>query len=138
MTVTVDTYVQTWMTRAWKDRDRSVIDELIATDHTSVGAGEPIEGRDGWRGFFDTLTGAMDDIDITVDGQITEGDIAAARWSGTMTHSATGTKIPLSGILHVQVQNGEAVYGWNCIDWLPALFTLGYVQPDVMDRLLAS
>ena len=55
----------------------------------------------------------MDDIDITVDGQITEGDVAAARWSGTMTHKATGTKIPLSGILHVKVKDGQATYGWN-------------------------
>lgn len=138
MTVTVDNFVQTWMTRVWKDRDRSAIDDLIAEEHTSVGAGEPIEGRDGWRGFFDTFTGAFEDIDITVDGQVTSGDVAAARWSGTLVHQATGTKVPLAGILHVKVVDGKAVYGWNSIDWLPALMTLGYIQPDVMDRLFAA
>ena len=138
MSVSPGNYVQTWMTRAWAERDRSAIDDLIAEVHTSVGAGDPVEDRDGWRAFFDTFTGAFDDIDIAVDGTVVEGDIEASRWSGTMTHKASGTKVPLSGILHVQVQDGQAVYGWNAIDWLPALFTLGYVQPDVMERLFAA
>jgi ketosteroid isomerase-like protein len=134
---TVETISKTWMERVWNQLDTSAIDELIADGHVSYGAGDPIEGKAGWHDFHAAFTAAFSDIRITVEDQVVSGDKAASRWTGTMVHRASGTPVTLSGMLVVRVREGQVVEGWNLIDFLPLLTTLGIIPPDSVQKALA-
>lgn len=135
---TVETITKTWMDRVWNQLDTAAIDELIADGHVAHGAGDPIKGRAGWHDFHAEFTAAFSDIRITVEDQIVSGDKAASRWSGTMVHRASGTPVSLSGMLIVRVRDGQFVEGWNSIDFLPLLSTLGIIPSDSIQKALAS
>ena len=77
---------------------------------------------------------AFPDLTVRIDDLVAEGDIVAARWSGTGTHrgggmgfAATGRGIQFSGMVFVRVQNGRLVEGWNNFDQLGMLQQLGAV-----------
>ena len=66
---------------------------------------------------------------------VAEGDIVAARWSGTGTHRGDGLGIPathisvkFSGMTFARIQNGKLVEGWNVFDQLGMLQQLGVVE----------
>lgn len=78
-------------------------------------------------------------VKITLDHMVAEGDIVAARWSGTATHSgdglgfqATGRQVRLSGMTFARIQNGKLVEGWNVFDQLGMFQQLGAIAVPVL------
>ncbi len=134
---TVESITKTWMERVWNQLDTTAIDELIADEHTSYGAGDPIEGRSGWHAFHAAFTAAFADIQMNVEDQVVSGDKVASRWQGTMVHRASGKPVTLSGMLILRVAKGQVVEGWNTIDFLPMLSVLGLVSPGAVGEAFA-
>jgi steroid delta-isomerase-like uncharacterized protein len=123
----------------WRDRDLTIIDQLIAEEYVGHDPTqpEPIQGRDGFRQFVGMYQSAFDDATITIDDQIGEGDQVVTRWTGRGTHTGelmgiapTGKEVTVSGLTVSRLAGGKIVEEWELIDALGMLVQLGAVpQP---------
>ena len=127
--------IHRWFEEVWTGGRVSSIDALMAPECVVHGLGENMRGPEDFKPFHSAYRRAFPDVRIAVDDIIAEGDIVAARWSGTGTHSgdglgfpATGRQVRLSGMTFARVQNGKLVEGWNIFDQLGMLQQMGIVQ----------
>lgn len=125
----------------WRDRDLTIIDELIAEEYVGHDPTqpEPIRGRDGFRQFVGMYQSAFEDAAVTIDDQIGEGDQVVTRWTGRGTHTGelmgiapTGKEVTVSGLTVSRLGGGTIVEEWELIDALGMLVQLGAVpQPAI-------
>jgi len=135
---TPETIASTWMDRVWNQLDTDAIDELLTDDHVAYGIGDPIEGKAGWHEFHAVFSGAFSGIHIGVTDQVVSGDKVAASWEGTMTHTATGTSVTMSGMVILRLEDGRIAEGWNSADFIPMLTAIGLLGEDAMGRALGA
>jgi steroid delta-isomerase-like uncharacterized protein len=121
----------------WNKGDLDVIDEVIADDFvtTVIGAPDQIRGPQGFREFVVMYRTAFPDLRLTIEEQITEGEIVVTRWKATGTHEgelmgipATGKQATTSGVNINRVSGGKLVEGWSLFDQLGLLQQIGAVQ----------
>lgn len=106
----------------WGMRDPSAIDRFFAEDyvqHSPFAA----PGRAGVHTFFETITAALPDLEVTLEHLYAEGDrvFAFMRWTGTHRAPLFGT--PPSGKavtlrtaeVH-RIANGQIVEHWDVVD----------------------
>jgi steroid delta-isomerase-like uncharacterized protein len=120
--------VRRWFEEVWNKGRADAIDEMLASHAVVHGLGSGVLGPTEFKAFHSAYRNAFPDVTIRVDDIVAEGDIVAARWSGTGTHrggglgfAATGRGIHFSGMVFVRVQNGRLVEGWNNFDQLGML-----------------
>lgn len=130
--------VQRWFDEVWTEGRVASIDALMAPSCMVHGLGEDTRGPEGFKPFHAAYRSAFPDVKISVDHMVAEGDVVAARWSGTGTHSgdglgfpATGKQVRLSGMTFARVQNGKLVEGWNVFDQFGMFQQLGIVNLPV-------
>jgi steroid delta-isomerase-like uncharacterized protein len=127
--------VQRWFDEVWTKGSVPSIDALMAPSCKVHGLGENMHGPEGFKAFHAAYRDAFPDVMINVDHMVAEGDIVAARWSGTGTHrgnglgfSATNRPVRFSGMTFARIQDGKLVEGWNVFDQLGMLQQLGIVN----------
>jgi steroid delta-isomerase-like uncharacterized protein len=123
----------------WRDRNLSLIDDLVAQDYVGHDPTqpEPIRGPEGFKQFVDMYQSAFHDAAVTIDDQIAEGDRVVTRWTGRGTHTGelmgiapTGKEVTVSGITVSRLVNGKIAEEWELMDALGMLVQLGAVpQP---------
>ena len=128
--------VYRWFEEVWNKGRVEVIDEMIAEHSVVHGLAGELRGPAGFKPFHATFRAAFPDLSIVVDEVITEGDLAAARFTCTGTHQgdslgfpATGRKVHFTGMTFVRTAGGQVVAGWNNFDQLGMLQQLGVVAP---------
>jgi predicted ester cyclase len=97
---------------------------MIAPGCRAHGLGEsPLIGPEGFRPFYKQFIGAFPDIHVVVEDVVVEGDLAAARFSMTATHSgnhlgidATGNPVSATGMSFTRWRDGKMVEAWNNVD----------------------
>jgi predicted ester cyclase len=98
-------------------RDLDRLGEFFAADFTShnMPPGLP-QGLDGVRAFFQLFLAGLDDIEVTVDELIADGDRVAVATTTSGVHSGelfgvepTGRRIAVTGIDLVRVADGLIV-----------------------------
>jgi steroid delta-isomerase-like uncharacterized protein len=126
--------VQRWFEEVWNQGRASAVDELLASDGVVHGLGSDLRGPADFKLFHAAYRSAFPDITIQVDEVVSEGDIVAARWSGTGTHRgdslgfmATSKRAQFNGMVFVRIRAGKIVEGWNNFDQLGMLQQLGVV-----------
>jgi steroid delta-isomerase-like uncharacterized protein len=117
------------------DGDGSVFDELVAddfVDHSPMPGVPPT--KDGVRGLFAMLRGAMPDMRVEVHDMIAEGDTVATRktFVGTQTgellgQPATNKEIRIGVIDFVRYRDGRITEHWNLVDTYGLLAQLGAI-----------
>ena len=127
--------VRRWFEEVWCKGRVAAIDEMLASHGVVHGLGADAHGPEGFKPFHAAYHRAFPDVTIQVDDIVAEGDIVAARWSGSGTHqgeglgfAATGRPVRFSGMVFVRVANGQLVEGWNIFDQLGMLQQLGIVN----------
>jgi steroid delta-isomerase-like uncharacterized protein len=119
------------------NRDRAeLLDRYTATDvrvHPGTpGSAPDTEGIDELRAAFGRFHTTFPDLHITLDELIAEGDLVAARWTATGTHSAelagvpaTGRAVRWSGTDVYRIAEGRVAEWWRNDDsaWLLAQIT---------------
>ena len=127
--------VRRWFEEVWTEGREASIDALMAPNCIVHGLGEEMRGPQGFKPFHSAYRNAFPDVRIDVEHMVAEGDVVAARWSGSGTHRGNGLGLPatgrqarLSGMTFVRIQNGKLVEGWNVFDRLGMLQQLGLVN----------
>ena len=117
-----------WFDEVWNQRDASAISRYFAKDGIAHGLGangEDLIGPNGFLPFHAAFLGGFDDLQITLDDLIEEGDSVAVRWhcTGTLTghgmgFAPTGKPMHITGMSIIRVQGGQIVEAWNNFDVL--------------------
>jgi steroid delta-isomerase-like uncharacterized protein len=128
--------VRRWFEEVWNKGRAAAVDEMLASHAAIHGLGDDLQGPAGFKPFHAAYRNAFPDVSLQIDDIVAEGDIVAARWSGTGTHrgdglgfAATGKHVRFTGMTFVRVQGGKLVEGWNNFDQLGMLQQLGVVNP---------
>mgnify|MGYP003288873864 CR=1 FL=1 len=120
--------IRRWFEEVWNQGRSDVIDELLAEDaviHGLVdGAGNPVNGLDGFHDFHAQFRGAFPDLMISVDDTIAEGDTVVARCSVRGRHTgnhlgfaATNAPVQFEGVAITRIENGKIAEAWNHFDF---------------------
>ena len=127
--------VRRWFEEVWNQGRAEAIDEMLASHAVVHGLGTTGPGPAGFKPFHAAYRDAFPNVTIQLHDLVAEGNIVAARWSGTGTHrgnglgfDATNRAIQFSGMVFVRVENGKLVEGWNQFDQLGMLQQLGVVN----------
>ncbi|MBW3625252.1 MAG: ester cyclase [Armatimonadetes bacterium] len=118
--------IRRWFEEVWNEKRVEAIDELYADDAIAHGLGEgggDVVGPEGFKQFHTTFCQAFPDMQITVEEVITDGDRAAARFSGWGTHQGdalgvppTGNRVTFTGMTFTRWEDGKIQEGWNNVD----------------------
>ena len=109
-----------------------------AVDHDPAPDQGP--GREGFKQFFDALTGAFPDAHIEPEQMVADGDNVAVAYTLTGTHEGdfngvepTGKKIDVRGVQIGRFEDGKIVERWGSSDELGILKQIG-AAPDGEDE----
>ncbi len=109
----------------WNQGNLSVLDELVAADHTQhLPGAPPVAGRDGYRQMYSMYHTAFPDLQFTVEDLFAAGDRAVIRWTVTGAHrgdyetpigrfAPTGKVVTGTGIGIVRIADGKVAESWT-------------------------
>jgi len=117
--------------------DPAVADELVDEGiiFTSPYTPEAVRGREPFKGMILGLRRAFPDLRIAEHDAVAEGDLVAASWTASGTHTgepfadmeASGRRFEIDGVSFYRVRDGRIVEGWVSDDTLGMLTQLGVV-----------
>jgi len=117
-----------WFDEVWNEGNEAAIDELLSADviiHKGLG-GDEAKTSDvaAFREIFRSFRSALSDIHVTVEHELTDGDMSAAYCVITAVHSGDGLgrtprnrPIYFTGMTMVRVRDGKIVESWNYFDF---------------------
>lgn len=109
--------------RIWKEiviqGNLQIIENLATDDYVYRGPGGlELHGPEGFRRLIKTLHDLVDDVEITIDEYIADGNRVLSRWSGKGKDPKTGRKITWGGATITHVENGKMADDWEYWDRL--------------------
>ena len=120
--------------RLWNDRDTSVIDELYTEDFVGHDPQSPREGRAEFREWYDGVITGSPDFRIEIDEIIATGDMTAARWRASGTHTGEWAGIPatnrswsVDGLSMSRYEGDKIAETWQIGDMLGFMQQIGLV-----------
>ncbi len=138
--MTPDAVARRWFKEVWNERNESAIDRLMHPDAVAHGlAGEPIRGREGFKGLFRTFHTALGDLQIDVERTVVEGDTCAALCHVVGKHvghtfggAPSGNGVDFYGMTMFRIKDDQLIEGWNCFDFLSMYQQIGWVKAPVV------
>jgi steroid delta-isomerase-like uncharacterized protein len=119
----------------FNERDWEAEAACRTADYTAhmQGAPGPLDGE-GWFGYLQMFVAAFPDVQISVDGEISEGDVVASRWTMTGTHHGeflgvppTGRQVTIIGNDFSRVVDDKIAEHWAQFDGLGTMMQLGAI-----------
>ena len=125
--------VRRYLDSVWNERNRAVIDEVIAPSFIQHIANVP-PGPGGVKGFFAMIDSAFPDARMMVEDLIAEGDRVVWRFTIHATHTGlfqgiapTGRSVTITGMNIARMEDGKIVENWGEQDNLGLLQQLGVI-----------
>jgi len=130
---------------AYNTGNLSVVDETYAPEilkHWVYYGAADERGLDAKKATATRLRTAFpDDLQLTADAMIAEGDLVALRWTLTGTHRggyetpfgtlpSTGNSVTRQGITIFRLSQGKIVEEWSCSDRVGAWQQMGGPEPS--------
>lgn len=135
-TTNVEQLVRRYVEEVWNRRDLAALEALTLPTFAYYLNGQPARDRTALGQFIRGTQTAFPDWRVEILDVIVEGDRAAVRWSGQVTHGGpfrgippTGRKIRVTGINVYEVSEGRIAVEWEQTDSLGMLQQLGVVPP---------
>jgi steroid delta-isomerase-like uncharacterized protein len=130
--------VKEYLERAISGGEPGAYEELCDPQivFTSPYSPEPLRGLEAFRQTFLAMKRAFPDLQIQEDMAIAEGDLVAAHWTASGTHTgpafaglpaASGRRFEITGMSFYRVREGRIVEGWVNDDTLAMATQLGLV-----------
>lgn len=116
----IESLVRAFYERLWNAWDDDAVDEVLSPDFAFRGSlGTRTAGRDGWRGYRDSIRTASPDFHNEIDMLVVADASAAARLTYTGTHAgtllghpATGRRFSYSGAAFFTADSGRLASAW--------------------------
>lgn len=126
-----------YVEECWNKKNMAILDELFTSDcpHHMNG---PVnfKGPDGFKASFNNWFKGFPDLEVTIEDQVTEGDMSVIRGKVIGTHQGdlqfggmpaaiapTGKQLEFEGITMCRMANGKIVELWSIANftWLQEL-----------------
>jgi predicted ester cyclase len=141
--MTPDAAVRQWFKEVWNEKNEQAIDRLMEPDSVVHGLGgtdgDALRGPDAFKRVFRTFHGALDDINVSVERTLVDGDVSTALCRVRGHHRGdgfgaqpTGREVDFTGIVIARVRDGRLVEGWNSFDFLTMYQQIGWVSNPVL------
>ena len=141
-----------WFEEVWNKGRREAIAEMLSPDAVLHEGDTDCVGPEGFYPFYDRLTAALTEFQITVHDAFSEGEKVCARWTCTCTQTgddmgmpATHTTIRVTGMSIMRIVDGRMMEGWQNWDMLGMLEQIRdanrsttYLDPPEGSRVVAS
>jgi steroid delta-isomerase-like uncharacterized protein len=122
---------------AWSKGNMAVIDEVVAPNVVSHDPANPnLNDREALKQMIAMYRGAFNDLRMTIDEQIVEGDKVVTRWTARGTHSGplmgvapTHKKCTVTGMQIDHCSGGKITETWTNWDTAGLMQQLGVVPP---------
>lgn len=118
----------------WHQGKIEVIDELFPPDHVVHSPTGEVIGPEGFKRFYEEMTGAFSDIKMKIVQTVSEGDLCMARFEFYARHTGefmkiapTGKNIRVTGHSMARIKNGRFVEGWDEFDLYGMMVQMGAV-----------
>jgi predicted ester cyclase len=119
--------LRTWFEEVWNKGNEAAIDLLLSPDvqiHNLDSDGEKVTDVLSFKKMFHDFRAAFSEIHVTVEHEVTEGDMAAAYCIITGVHSGDGLRriptnhpIYFTGMCMVRIRDGKIIESWNHFDF---------------------
>ena len=127
--------VRRMVERVWNEHRLDLVEEFFSEDVILHSAGLPTSsGLETLREATAMGLKAFPDQQLTIEGEIAEGDIVAAHWTVTGTHKGelmgippTGKQFTHAGMTFYRLANAKIVETWFLADTLGQMQQLGLV-----------
>jgi steroid delta-isomerase-like uncharacterized protein len=125
-----------WAEDVMNQRNLDALDEIYTPDFVDHDPAMPedVRGLEGAREFYGMYQSAFPDAQITIEGQLGEGDMVATRWTARGTHQGellgvppSGNWVEVSGITISRIEGGKVAEEWNNYDALGMLQAIGAI-----------
>lgn len=128
--------------KAFNERDRDRMTELLAEDVVEHGIGEELRGIEEILGFLDAHFETFPDYGGTTEAMTAEDDLVTVRYTVNGTHTGhyrdiepTGHTVEWSGIAMYRIEDGEIAEIWIEEDRIGLLEQLEVVDPPAHLRV---
>lgn len=118
----------------WNQRHLGAVDELYAENFVGHDPQNPLQGRDGVKGWVEETMTVAPDFHLDLHETIAEGDMAVTRWTASGTQRGEWRGIPptnksfvVTGMTMSKFVDGRIVESWSNSDTLGVLQQLGIV-----------
>jgi len=127
--------VRRMIEQVWNEHRLDLIEEFFSEDVILHSAGLPSSsGLEATRAATAIGLKAFPDQQLTIEGEIAEGDTVAARWTATGTHKGelmgippTGKQFTQAGMTFYRLDNAKIVEAWFLADSLGQMQQLGVI-----------
>jgi steroid delta-isomerase-like uncharacterized protein len=118
----------------WNRGNFDAADDLVAADYVrhDLRPGDAPAGPAGQKAVAQKFRAAFPDVSLEVEALVAEGDLVAARWTMSGTHTGawgevapTGRRVRFSGVNFFRIANGKIAEIWNVRDDLGLREQLG-------------
>lgn len=106
--------VAKYIEKVWNEADFESLDGLTGESFAYYLGGQPPRDRPGMKEFLNVVHGAFPDWRVHIESIACEGELVAARWTGTVTHKGafhgippTGKRINVCGLNLYQIHEGR-------------------------------
>jgi predicted ester cyclase len=136
MTAELQAIVRRFLEETQNTRNLDVVDELVSPGF--VGHSEVISGIEALKSAIQTNLDAFPDLQVTIDDQISSGDMVVTRSSAHATQQGdfhglepTGKAVNYTVISIHRIADGQIAEGWRVVDRLEILEQLGKVAISI-------
>jgi len=126
--------VRTYL-KAFNDRDRDTLSEVLAEDVVEHGVSDELRGLDEIMGFLETHFEIFPDYTGTTEAMVAEGDTVVVRYTVSGTHTGeyrdiepTGHTVEWTGVGIYRIDGGEIAEIWLEEDRLGLMEQLEVVE----------
>jgi steroid delta-isomerase-like uncharacterized protein len=125
-----------WAEDVMNQRNLDALDEIYTSNFVNHDPAMPedVRGVEGAREFYSMYQNAFPDAQITIEGQLAEGDMVATRWTGRGTHQVellgvppSGNWVEVTGITISRIEGGKVAEEWNNYDALGMMQAIGAI-----------
>ncbi|MCW9044552.1 MAG: ester cyclase [Pseudopelagicola sp.] len=118
--------LEDWYRRVWVEGDLDAIDELFCPQtHVAGLLPEMQMGPEEFRELVPMFLDMVEDVHVSLDKVMEEGDWAAALYSMHVKDSATGKPVSGSGQLFVRFSENKMVETYNSFDFMSFFEQIG-------------
>jgi len=131
--------METWFRRVWTEEDTSAIEEMFIPDGEARGlGGNVLIGPRDFKVFHSALCSLLQDIEITIDKSIEQGDWFSCVCTLRARSEQTGDPVEFTGSVFIRIVNGKLIEAYNHWDFLNMFGQLGSLPRSTFESALAG
>ncbi len=125
--------VRRFLIEAQNNKNLAIIDEVVAEDF--IGHTANLHGSEDLKKVINDNLTAFPDLQVTIEAQISEGDMVVSHYTARGTHKGVYRGVPPTGeavefmvVRSNRLAGGKIIEGWRVVDRLEILHQIGAIS----------